>query len=98
MKYNEILEIKKITKSLYYTIYYIALILISFIISYNIKNTQIFLVGIIIGIIIFFPIYIHIEKEIKEMEILLKLDKYLDKQNRIFAGGVQKSTQKEEDN
>lgn len=82
MKYKEILEIKKITRTLYYGIYYIAIILISFIISYIIKNTQIFLVGIIMGIIIFFPIYMHIEKEIKEMEIMLKLDKFLDKQNK----------------
>ena len=82
MKYSEILGYKKIIKNIIMVACYFIIIGGAYALSYFTKNIILFFIGILIGGIIFYPLEIQLEKEIKEMEIMLKLDKFLDKQNK----------------
>ena len=80
MKYSNILIYKKIVKYIKYTSFYIITLLTSFKLSMIYMNPIIFFIGIAVGGITAIPTYIAIEKEIKEMEILLKLEEKINKE------------------
>lgn len=80
MKYSNILKYKKIVKYIRYTLLYITTIATSFLVSMQLNKPEIFFLGIAVGGLTAIPIYIQTEKEIGEMEILLKLDEKLDKE------------------
>jgi len=81
MTYSQIIKYKKIIKSIYSSIQIILITIVSFILYLIYNNLAIFFIGIILGTLLTIPMDIKLEREIKEMEILLKLEKLLDREN-----------------
>lgn len=81
MKYSEIIKYEKTIKNIVMFACYIVIIIAVYLVGYYTKNIALcFITAILMGIL-FLPTEMKLERNIKEMEILLKLEKLIDREN-----------------